>query len=118
LDGYYADINGNYEFALGPGRLKLIGLRHWEHEPLVTTQILRFDSSLANSTGTRFSRDTHLGETIARGEYHWKTGKNDWQVSFERAFNSLDQNGDLFQLNSDEGFVQVPFPEGTGKVTE
>jgi len=118
LDGYYADINADYEFALGPGRLKLIGVRHWEHEPLVVTQILRFDTSGADSIGTRFSRDTHLGETIGRGEYHWKSGKNDWQVSFERAFNSLDQKGGLFQLNSDEEFVEVPFPEGTGKVTE
>ena len=118
LAGYFADINGDYEFALGPGRLKLIGVRHWEHEPLVTTDVLRFVSSGADPIGSRFSRDTHIGETIGRGEYHWKTGRNDWQVSFERAFNSLDQHGTLFQLRPDEQFVEVPFPEGTGKVTE
>ena len=118
LDGYYADINADYEFALGPGRLKLIGLRHWEHEPLVTTQIFHFDTTRASDQGTRFSRDTHLGETIGRGEYHWKTGKNDWQISLERAFNSLDQKGGLFQLDPSGDFVEVPFPEGTGKVTE
>jgi outer membrane receptor for ferrienterochelin and colicins len=118
LNGYFADINGDYEFALGPGRLKLIGLRHWDHEPLVTTQILTFDTSGADPIGTRFSRDTHIGETIGRGEYHWKTGKNDWQLSLERAFNSLDQKGALFNLDSSGEFVEVPFPEGTGKVTE
>ncbi len=118
LDGYYADINADYEFALGPGRLKLIGLRHWDHEPLVTTQVFHFDTTRAPDTGTRFSRDTHLGETIGRGEYHWKTGKNDWQISLERAFNSLDQKGGLFELDSSGNFVEVPFPEGTGKVTE
>ncbi len=118
LNGYYADINGDYEFALGPGRLKLIGVRHWEHEPLVQTLVLTFDTTGADSTGTRFSRDTHIGETIGRGEYHWKTGRNDWQVSFERAFNSLDQKGRLFDLDSSGEFVEVPFPEGTGKVTE
>ena len=118
LAGYYADINGDYEFGFGPGRLKLIGLRHWEHEPIVNTQVLTFDSSGADSIGTRFSRDTHLGETIGRAEYHWKSGKNDWQVSLERAFNSLDQLGGLFQLNPQREFVEVPFPEGTGKVTE
>ena len=117
LAGYLADINADYEFRLGPGRLKLIGVRHWEHEPLVTTQILYFDTSGADPIGTRFSRDTHIGETIGRGEYHWQTGKNDWQVSFERAYNSLDQKGGLFQL-SDGEFVEVPFPEGSGKVTE
>ena len=118
LDGYYVDINADYEFALGPGRLKAIGVRHWEHEPLIITQILRFDTSGADPNGTRFDRDTHLGETILRGEYHWKAGKNDWQFSLERAFNSLDQKGRLFQLDPDENFVEVPFPEGTGKVTE
>ena len=118
LNGYFADISADYEFALGPGRLKLIGVRHWEHEPLTQTLVLTFDTSGADSQGTRFVRDTHLGETIGRGEYHWKCGKNDWQVSFERAFNSLDQKGGLFELNSAGEFVEVPFPEGTGKVTE
>jgi len=117
LDGYRADINGDYEFALGPGRLKLIGLRHWEHAPEIDTSVMTFGSG-APDTGTRFSRDAHLGETIARGEYRWKSGKNDWQLSFERAFNSLDQKGLLFQLDPDGDFVEVPFPDGSGKVTE
>jgi hypothetical protein len=118
LDGYFADINGDYEFALGPGRLKFIGLRHWEHEPLVQDLILRFLTTGANDQGTRFSRDTHLGETIGRAEYGWRSGRNDWQVTVERAFNSLDQKGKLFALNSDGNFEEIPFPGGTGKVTE
>jgi hypothetical protein len=118
LAGYTADINADYEFALGPGRLKMIGLRHWEHEPLVTTDVTRYISTGADPLGVRFNRDTHLGETIGRTEYHWKTGRNDWQISFERAFNSLDQKGGLFRLNDTGDFVEVPFPEGTGKVTE
>jgi len=118
LDGYYADINADYEFALGPGRLKLIGVRHWEHEPLVQTRILTFDSTGADPLGTRFVRDTRLGETIGRAEYGWKGGRNDWQLSFERAFNSLDQKGALLELSPEGDFVDVPFPQGTGKVTE
>lgn len=118
LDGYYADINGDYEFALGPGRLKLIGVHHWEHEPLLQDLILTFDTTGAPAEGTRFSRDTHLTETIARGEYGWKSGVNDWQVSLERAYNSLDQLGELFELDADGEFVPIDFPEGTGKVTE
>jgi Outer membrane receptor proteins, mostly Fe transport len=118
LAGWYGDINADYDFALGPGRLKLIGLRHQDHEPLVVTQVLRFDSSGADPDGVRFSRDTHLGETIGRGEYRWKSGRTDWQISLERAFNSLDQKGGLFDLQPDGRFVEVPFPEGTGKVTE
>jgi len=118
LAGYMGDINGDYEFALGSGRLKLIGLRHWEHQPLVTTDILRFLTTGADSNGTRFSRDSHSGETVTRAEYRWKGGRNDWQVSIERAFNSLDQKGRLFQLDPAGDFVEVPFPEGSGRVEE
>jgi hypothetical protein len=118
LAGYMGDINGDYEFALGSGRLKLIGLRHWEHQPLVTTDILRFLTTGADSNGSRFSRDSHSGETVTRAEYRWKAGRNDWQVSIERAFNSLDQKGRLFQLDPAGDFVEVPFPEGSGRVEE
>jgi hypothetical protein len=114
---YFADITGFYECAAGPGRLKLIGLRHWEHAPEVDTSIMRFANGDPD-TGERFSRDVHLGETIGRGEYHWKTGDNDWQLTLERAFNSLDQKGGLFELNPEGVFEEVPFPEGSGKVTE
>jgi outer membrane receptor for ferrienterochelin and colicins len=118
LNGYLGDINGDYEFALGPGRLKLIGVRHWEHAPLTQTLVLTFDTTGADAQGTRFVRDTHIGETVARGEYRWKSGKNDWQISLERAFNSLDQRGQLFNLDPSGDFVEVPFPEGSGKVVE
>ena len=118
LDGYTADINADYEFAVGPGRLKLIGVRHWEHEPLVENLVFNYDSSAAPSTGTRFGRDTRLGETILRSEYGWKAGRNDLQLTLERAFNSLDQKGSLSELNADGELVEVDFPQGTGKVTE
>ena len=118
LAGYQGDINGDYDFAFGPGRLKLIGLRHWEHQPLVTTDVLQFVTTGADSQGSRFSRDTHSGETVTRAEYSWKTGKNDWQVSLERAYNSLDQKGRLFDLDPDGTFDEVPFPQGSGKVRE
>ena len=118
LAGYYGDVNADYEFALGPGRLKLIGVRHWDHEPLSQDLIFHFDTTGEPDTGTRFTRDTHIGETILRSEYGWKAGENDWQLSLERAFNSLDQKGALFDLNPQGEFVEKPFPEGTGKVTE
>ena len=115
--GWYYDVNGDYEFALGPGRLKLIGLQHRDHEPIVTTQITHFDS-VPDDNGVRFSRNSHIGETIGRAEYGWKTGSNDWQVSFERAYNFLDQKGGLFFLQPSGDFQEVDFPEGTGRVEE
>jgi hypothetical protein len=117
LKGYTIDINGDYAFALGPGRLKLIGLRRFDHEPLVVTQVTAFDSG-APDEGLRFGRDSRIGETVIRSEYGWKGGKNDWQISLERAFNSLDQRGSLAELSPEGEFEEVDFPEGTGKVTE
>lgn len=117
LNGWYYDVNADYEFALGPGRLKLIGVRHFDHEPVVTTQILDYDSG-APSQGTRFGRDSRISETVLRAEYKWKGGRNDWQVSLERAFNALDQRGSLAQLSAGGAFVPQDFPEGTGVVQE
>ncbi|MDQ3143804.1 MAG: TonB-dependent receptor [Pseudomonadota bacterium] len=117
LEGRVYNISGDYEFALGPGRLKLIGLRQFDHEPVITTQVTSFDSG-ADDDGIRFSRDSRIAETVGRAEYGWKSGKNDWQVSLERAFNSLDQRGGLFVLEPNDEFVEVPFPEGTGRVEE
>jgi hypothetical protein len=117
LAGYQTEINADYEFDAGPGRLKLIGLRKFDHEPLVTTQVLSFDSG-APSTGTRLGRDTRIGELIGRGEYKWKSGANDWQISLERAYNYLDQHGSLFELDPSGEFEPVPFANGTGRVEE
>ena len=117
LDGFYYDVNADYEFKFGPGRLKLIGLRHLDHEPLIETQIDSFADG-SPSTGIRFTRNSHIGETIGRAEYGWKTGRNDWQFTLERAYNSLNQEGALESLQPDGKFQPIPFPEGSGLVTE
>ncbi|MDQ3078497.1 MAG: TonB-dependent receptor [Pseudomonadota bacterium] len=115
--GYIFDLNGDFDFAMGPGRLKLIGLRKFEHEPTITTQITDFDSGASN-TGVKFDRDVRIGETIGRVEYGWKMGRGDWQVSLERAYNRLEQDGRLFVLDNDGEFAEQDFPEGKGIVDE
>lgn len=117
LEGWIYDINADYEFALGPGRFKIIGLRHFDHEPLTITQVDSFTSG-APDQGTRFGRNSHITETIARAEYGWKMGKNDLQLSFERAVNGLNQRGSLETLDPQGTFVPVPFPGGSGVVRE
>jgi hypothetical protein len=47
-----------------------------------------------------------------------KTGKSDWQLSLERAFNALDQKGSFFELAPDGAFVPVDLPGLSGKVQE
>jgi len=117
MRGFVYEVGGDYAFALGPGRMKLIGLRKFDHEPITSTAIVTFaDSSPA--VGDRFSRDGRMGEWIGRGEYGWKTGRSDWQLSAEGAFNKLDSVSRLFLLNSAGEFEEVPFPAGSGQVSE
>jgi outer membrane receptor for ferrienterochelin and colicins len=117
LNGWYYDINADYEFAFGPGRLKLIGVRHWDKEPRIVRQSVDFVSGEPNE-GVRFVRDSRIAETIGRAEYRWKTGRNDWQVSFERAFNALDQRGGYFELTPSGEEEEIDLPGLSGKVQE
>jgi hypothetical protein len=117
LTGWYYDVNADYEFAFGPGRLKMIGLRHFDREPLVTRQISVFEDARPDE-GVRFGRNSSIAETIGRAEYRWKTGRNDWQVSLERAFNSLHQRGSLAELTPAGEFDPVDLPGLSGKVQE
>jgi hypothetical protein len=116
-EGWLYDISGDYSFALGSGRLKLLGLHHFDHEPFDTVQVTSFASG-APDQGIEFRRNSHIMETVFRGEYSVKAGANDFQLSLERAFNSLNQHGSLLQLNGAGQFVEVPFPEGSGHVRE
>ena len=117
LTGGYYDVNANIDVALGPGRLKLIGVRHFDYEPVITTQVFRYDSG-APATGVRLARISRIAETIGRGEYSFTTGKSAWQLSFERAYNDLDQRGSLATLTPTGMFQPTPFPDGTGEVRE
>ena len=111
------ELGGDYEFKLGPGRLKAIGLRRFSHEPFSDTIVTDFVDGTTD-IGDRFTQTGDLGEIIARGEYSWKMFGGDWQLSGEAAFNKLDNVAGLFTLDPAGNFVEVPFPEGTGTVKE
>ena len=117
VNAWAYDISGDYDFRLGPGRLKLIGVRHFQRNPRLTTQINDFDSGVPD-TGIRLGRDTREGETVLRGEYALKAGPNNLLFTFERALNVLDQRGTLYELSPAGSFDPVPFPGGSGKVRE
>ena len=117
--GFVYEVNGDYSFKLGPGTMKLIGLRKFDHEPINSIAILDFLEDSAASIGDKFHRDGRMGEWIGRGEYSWKAGSNDLQVSAEAAFNTLDVRTRIFELDeAGEDFVEIPFPAGTGRVHE
>lgn len=95
-DEWNFEGGGDYEFGIGPGRLKLIGLQRLEHSP-TSNSFGRTDRAPAAVTfGNRFDQIVDEGESILRGEYRWKGGPADWQVSLEGAYNTLDSEQALF----------------------
>lgn len=115
-DSWNYEINGDYQFNVGPGKLKLIGLNRYSREPYWEEVITRFADD-RQAEGDRFAQTGKLGETIARAEYQWKMFGGDWQLSGEGAFNSLDNVASLGTLINGE-FDNQPFVGATGGVRE
>ena len=116
-DTWNYEFGGDYEFGLGPGRLKAIGLRRFSHEPF-SQEIVTTYADGAPATGDRYQQTGDLGETIGRGEYSWKMLGGDWQLSGEAAYNTLENVAGLFTLDPQGDFVPVPFPGSSGGVSE
>ncbi|HWK40553.1 MAG TPA: TonB-dependent receptor [Croceibacterium sp.] len=116
-DGYDYEIGGDVDFALGPGRLKLIGIERYERffGP-ATSLLIPADGSPA--TGTRFDQTRESGEHIGRGEYRWDMIGGNWQMDAEAAFNRYSAVSSLEILQPDGVFTPIPFPGATGGVTE
>lgn len=116
-EGHTYEIGGDYEFGLGGGRLKLIGVNTGSNVPNETNVITTFlDAS--PSIGSRFAGTGERDEKIGRAEYSWKTSRTEWQLSGEAAFNSLDNTSRLFTMLTNGAFEEVPLPGGTARVTE
>jgi outer membrane receptor for ferrienterochelin and colicins len=111
------ELGGDYEFALAGGRLKLIGLHRFTHTPFRQTLIQEF-ADATPTFGQRFTQNGDEAETIARGEYRWRGGGADWQVSLEGALNRLDVENGLFELNGAGDFVPLAFSNATATVQE
>jgi hypothetical protein len=117
MSGHNGELGGDLAFGLGPGRLKVIGLYRFDHEPETQQALTRFADGRP-TTGDRFIQLTDTSEAIARAEYGWKLGGADWQLSTEAAFNRLATDASLDSLDSSGQFVPVPFPSGSGGVKE
>ncbi|HEV2122991.1 MAG TPA: TonB-dependent receptor, partial [Chloroflexota bacterium] len=75
-------------------------------------------ADLRPAQGNRFARTGNAKEQIGRAEYRWKGGKADWQISGEKAFNSLDAVSELFLLRPSGTFEKIALPGGTAQVEE
>jgi outer membrane receptor for ferrienterochelin and colicins len=114
--GYNYELGGDYEFDLGPGKLKVIGVGRGNRYPYEATVVTAFADGTA--AGNRFGQTGDERELIGRSEYRWKQGAAEWQLSAEGAFNSLDNASRLFELRTDGTFDEVPLEGGTASVEE
>lgn len=116
-DGWDYEIGGDYEFAWGPGKLKLIGLDRFSALDSDTAVTVDWADGRPRQ-GDRITRASEEGERILRGEYGWKQGAADWQLSAEAAFNSLDSITRRFALQPSGQEQEVPFANGAARVEE
>lgn len=115
--GHKYELGGDYEFGLGSGRLKLIGVGRGNRYPYEATVVTTFADS-SPSAGDRFMQIGDERELIGRAEYRWTRGVAEWQISGEGAFNSLDNVSRLFEMGPLGGFEEVPLTGGIAKVEE
>jgi outer membrane receptor for ferrienterochelin and colicins len=115
-DEWNYELGGDYEFGVGKGRLKLIGFKRFENSDF-GNEFRRDFTDGRVATGQRFDQVIDEGETVLRGEYRWKAGKSDWQLSLEGALNYLDADSELFTLVSGN-YQPVPIPGATSRVEE
>jgi len=115
--GYGYEIGGDLDFDLGPGRMKLIGIDRFNSSDTKQDSVLSFEDN-SSPTGSSFSMQSGSGERIARAEYRWDALGGNWQLDAEAAFNRLDQASQLYNLDATGDLVEIPFPNGTGGVTE
>src|SRR3954468_646416 len=64
------EIGGDYDFGLGVGKLKLMGLSRGNAYPDTTTVFTNFADAMP-AVGDRFTQNGKERETIGRGEYRW-----------------------------------------------
>jgi hypothetical protein len=88
-DEYNFEVGADYQFAFGPGRLKLIGYHRYEDSPTLSLATTTFADDRAPE-GTRFARDADEGETIARAEYSLGALGGDLLLAAEGVRNFLD----------------------------
>ena len=112
------EIGADWEFDLGPGRLKLIGLhRQEEGDDRVTVETYD-DATGFILRGDRVLAHAEEGESIARGEYSFGAFGGDMQWAAEGAFNYGDLHTQLAQRQANGGYLLATLDEGTARVEE
>ena len=115
-DEHNYEIGADYEFDLGAGRLKLIGLHSFESSPTIDRTTTTFINGLVE--GTAFTRQADEAESIIRTEFSFPAWDSQWRLSLEATTNYLDLDSELDRLNADGVFTPVELPDAKARVEE
>lgn len=111
------ELGSDFEFALGPGRLKLVGFFSARSGPNVN-EFTTLPDGASVPTGSRFGRDSTEGERVGRAEFRWKQWAADWTLSGEMAHNFVDVEGSLETLDPDGEYQPAALPGASSRVEE
>ncbi len=115
--GYSYELGGDVTVPLAGGQLKLVGLERFTHAR-GRSDVLFVYADDTPDEGSRYASISNSGERVGRAEYSWPMLGGTFQLDAEAAFNRLNRTAALFVLDSGGELDEVPFPGGSGGVTE
>lgn len=116
-DEFNFEIGADYEFAFGPGKLKLIGYHRYEDSPTNSDVVTHFADGSPDQ-GTVFTRDADEGESIARAEYSFDALGGDVLFAAEGVRNFLDITSSLDERDANGALQPVEFDGASARVEE
>ena len=113
------ELGADYEFDLGPGRLKLIALHRYEEgDDLVTIESYDNAGGYIAGSGERVLEHEEEGESIVRAEYGFAAFGGDLHFAGESAFNFLDLATGYGTRGVGGEYTLDPLPGGNARVEE
>lgn len=116
-DEFNFELGADYQFALGPGRLKLIAYHRYEDSPFSTSVTTQFADGSAPQ-GSLFVQDADEGETILRSEYTFAAAGGNVVAAIEGARNFLAINSALAVRDAAGVLQPTPLPGASDRVDE
>ena len=115
-DEYNFEIGTDYDFALGEGRLKLLGLHRFASNPTTDRTSVSYLNSIAD--GSVFRRQANQAESILRAEFAFSAFDSQWRWSLEGTENYLDIDSQLDNLDAQGVLSPVDFDGASARVEE
>jgi len=116
-DEFNFELGADYQFALGPGRLKLIAYHRYEDSP-TTSAVITLLRDAAAPQGSLFVRDADEGETILRSEYTFAGAGGNIVAALEGVRNFLEIDSALAVRDAAGVLQPVELPGASDRVDE